>query len=109
MVQQELARFEALDPWRRWWERFCMEPSKDQRKKKKLADDLVEYRQAVLDQAFVLQSRRMRVGAGLVKAARAILCTVDMVHTLPQRYRALFEHFPIPRSRISMAIVDEAG
>ena len=86
-----------------------MEPSKDQRKKKKLADDLVEYRQAVLDQAFVLQSRRMRVGAGLVKAARAILCTMDMVHTLPERNRALFDRLPVLQSRISATIVEEAG
>ena len=51
----------------------------------------------------------MRVEEGLLKAARAILCTMDMVHTLPERNRALFDRLPVLQSRISATIVEEAG
>jgi hypothetical protein len=97
------ARFDMNDPWKKWWFAFCVQ------RYQVLLKEQEQWSKAKEKQECKLERLRLEVHENLIANAKAILCTVDMVHAIPAKLKHLFDFFPTFRSKIAVAIIDEAG
>ncbi len=97
------AQFDMKDPWKKWWHKFCVQRCH------LLIKEQEQWLKAVETQELELERLRLEVHDNLVAGSKAILCTVDMIHAIPAKLKHLFDFFPVFRSKITVAIIDEAG
>jgi hypothetical protein len=101
--ETEKLHLKLRDPWKIWWNSFCL------LRRPALLKEQERWSKAREKQEHKLGRLRLEVHNKLIAGAKAILCTVDMVHAIPAKLKQLFEFFPIFRSKIAVAIIDEAG
>ncbi len=101
--EDERSRFDLKDPWKKWWHSFCVQRCCVMLKEQE------QWSKAVEKQENTLERLRLEAHDNLISGAKAILCTVDMIHAIPAKLKQLFDFFPIFRSKIAVAIIDEAG
>jgi hypothetical protein len=99
----ERALFDMKDPWKKWWNTFCVQ------RYHVLLEEQEQWSKAREKQECKLERLRLEVHDNLIAGAKAILCTVDMIHAIPAKLKHLFDFFPTLRSKIAVAIIDEAG